>query len=129
MIKNKELEYVLKPSIEIGMFEPKSGTSKEIVVVNMAVREEACLKDIRTFISYMPLKGLVDVTTSDYSNEDGEYTIFVELFLDKGTWNDIMRLVYEMGTVSGLKEWKMRVYKKHEKTVTIDQISEYIRNA
>lgn len=129
MFKNKELEYVLTPYVEVGMFEPKSGTSSEMVVVSMGVREEQCLPDIKTFINYMPLKGLVDVTTTDYSNEDGEYTIFVELFLDENTWGDILRLVYEMGVVSGLDKWKMRMYKKKEKQITIDEIAECIKNA
>lgn len=129
MFKNKELEYVLTPTVEVGMFEPKSGTSAEMVVVSMAVREEQCLPDIKTFINYMPLKGLVDATTTDYTNEDGEYSIFIELFLDENTWDDILRLVYEMGVVSGLDTWKMRVYKKKEKKITIEEIAEFIKNA
>lgn len=124
MFKHKELEYVLLPYLEIGMYEPKSGTSNEVVVVNFYVKEEEVLDDLKTFIDYMPLKKIVDVTTSDYSDSEGRYSVYIELFLDGNVWEEIMRIVLELGMVSGLENWKVKLYKKESKDIKISDVTD-----
>lgn len=125
MFKHKDLEYVLLPYLEVGMFEPKSGTNAEMAVVNFYVKEEDVLSDMKSFINYMPLTQLVDVTTIDYSDTEGRYTIYIELFLNDKTWTDIMRIILELGMVSGLDSWKVKIYKQESKKVNIEDIKKY----
>lgn len=125
MFKHKDLEYVLLPYLEVGMFDPKSGTNKEMVVVNFYVKEEDVLSDMKSFINYMPITQLVDVTTIDYSDTEGRYTIYIELFLNEKTWDDIMRILLELGMVSGLDKWKVKIYKQESKKIDINDIKTY----
>lgn len=125
MFKHKDLEYVLLPYMEVGMFEPKSGTNKEMVVVNFYVKEEDVLVDMKNFINYMPITQLVDVTTIDYSDTEGRYTIYIELFLNEQTWADLMRVLLELGMVSGLDNWKVKIYKQESKKINIDDIKKF----
>ena len=125
MFKHKDLEYVLLPYIEVGMFEPKSGTNKEMVVVNFYVKEEDVLVDMKNFINYMPITQLVDVTTIEYSDTEGRYTIYIELFLNEQTWADLMRVLLELGMVSGLDNWKVKIYKQESKKINIDDIKKF----
>jgi hypothetical protein len=122
MFKYKDLEYVLLPYAEIGMYEPKSGTSTEMVVFNFYTKEEEVLKELKTFISYMPIDSLVDVSSSDYSDTEGRYIVYVELFLNKDTWMDMMRIILELGMSSGLDNWKVKIYKKESKKINIDDL-------
>jgi len=122
MFKYKDLEYVLLPYAEIGMYEPKSGTSAEMVVFNFYTKEEEVLKELKSFISYMPIDSLVDVSSSDYSDTEGRYVVYVEFFLNKDTWKDIMRVILELGMSSGLENWRIKIYKKESKRVSIEDI-------
>ena len=125
MFKHKDLQLVLLPYLEVGMFEPKSGSNKEMVVINFYVKEEDVLKDMKSFINYMPLEQLVDVTTTEYADEEGRYIIYIELFLNEQTWNGIMRVLLELGMVSGLDEWKVKLYKQESKKINIDDVKKY----
>jgi len=129
MFKHKDLEYVLLPYLEVGMYEPKSGTNSEMVVVNFYVKEEDVLKDIRNFVNYMPLKQLVDVTTIEYSDGDGRYSVYIELFLNEQTWTDIMRILLELGMASGLDNWKMKIYKQDSKKVDINDVRQFFEKS
>jgi len=125
MFKHKDLEYVLFPYLEVGMYDPKSGKNSEMLVVNFYVKEEDVLSDMKSFINYMPLTQLVDVTTIDYSDTEGRYTVYIELFLNDKTWDDIMRILLELGMVSGLDNWKVKIYKQESKKIDINDIKTY----
>lgn len=127
MFRHEDLEYVLRPYLEVGMFYPKSGEMENITVVNFYISERNILDDMVTFVNYMPLVNLIDVSYSNYINEDFEYLIYIELSNSDDTFDDIIRLCYELMAVSGLDEWSIKVYKKEEKTYTYEQIKSYFK--
>lgn len=122
MIRYGDLEYVSKPLVEIGMYNPKSGTDDDIVVVNFFSKEEGSLRNIETFIEYMALNTYVGVSSSSYMDEDGFYTIFVELEKNKHTFEDILVLIKQFTNLTLYEEWDVHVYKQHPKKVTIEAI-------
>ncbi|ASV44088.1 hypothetical protein PBI_SCTP2_73 [Salicola phage SCTP-2] len=125
MLRYEDLEYILRPYIEIGMYYPKSGNTDDITVVNFYISERNALEDIITFINYMPLKTLIDVSHSNYINNNFEYVIFVELTNSSNTFDDILRLCYELMSTSNLEEWDLKVYGKHSKTYNKEQLENY----
>lgn len=128
MIKYKDLEYVLAPVIEIGTYNPKSGSPGEVVVVCLHVKDSAPIRDIKRFIEFMAIDNLVDVSTRDIVNEDGYYIIFVELFLNKSTWDDIVKVMHELGSISGFTDWNIRVYKHEARNVPLEKIKKKVKH-
>lgn len=122
MIRYGDLEYVSKPLVEIGMYNPKSGTDKDIVVVNFFTKEEESLNNIQTFIEYMALNTYVGVSSSSYMDEDGFYTVFVELEKNEHTFEDILVLVKQFTNLTLFEEWEIHIYKKHAKKVSLEAI-------
>lgn len=122
MIRYGELQYVSRPLAEVGMYNPKSGTDKDLVVVNFFSKEEDSLRKIEIFVEYMALKTYVSVSTSSYMDEDGYYTIFVELEKNEKTFSDILSLIKQFSNLTLYEEWNVHIYKKQKKKIKLEDI-------
>lgn len=128
MIRYGELRYISKNVVEVGMFNPKSGSDNDILVVNFFVKEESVLNSISTFIEYMTLNTYIATSHSNYIDDDGFYMIFIELEKNKNTYNDFLKLVKQMSNLTLYTNWDINVYKKKPHNIKVDKIIETITN-
>jgi len=84
-LRHKELEGQILPLISIDEFEPKTGTTEEVIVVAFFAKDELPAFDLDEFID----KGVIDFLDSEVSpnpNEDGYYLVFVEFKRQPNFW-------------------------------------------
>lgn len=122
MIRYGELQYISKNTVEVGMFNPKSGTDDEVLVINFFVKEEEVLKSVSSFIEYMTLKTYITTSYSSYIDDDGFYMIFVELEKNENTYKDFLTLVKQFSNLTLFEEWNVYVYKKQPYKITLEEI-------
>lgn len=122
MLKHGDLKYVTKPLLEVGMFHPKSGTDKEVVVVSFYIDEREVLNDVVTFFNYTAVKNIIDVTYSKHIDEDGFYTVYIEMSISKNSFQDVMRILYDLMKSSDLDEWEVKIYKKKPYTLNCETV-------
>lgn len=126
MLHYGELEDVLDNYCELGMYDPKSGTDDEIIVMNLFYSEEEAGRDLKQFIEYMPLN-IIDVTVQNTMYEEF-YKIFIELEKDHDLFKNVCQILRDCAGLAAIDEWKVKVYRKEEKTITIDSIEKIIGN-
>lgn len=126
MIRHGELKYVTKDLIEVGMYNPKSGSDSDIIVVNFYVKEESILSEIQDFFEYIPLNTFISVSTSNYMDEDGFYIVFVEIEKSKSFFEDFVYIVKELSNLTKFKEWNIKTYKKETRKYKLEDLKNAI---
>lgn len=120
MIKFGELEHVLDNYCEVGMYNPKSGTGDEVVVVNLFFTEEDAAKDLKIFLDYMPLD-IIDVTADGIL--DGQYyKIFIELENNKDLFKNVARILRDCSGLGNIEEWIVKAYRSEERTIKVEDL-------
>lgn len=120
MIKYGDLEHVLDNYCEVGMYNPKSGTDDEIVVINLFFTEEEAAKDLKIFIDYMPID-IVDVTVDGIL--DGQhYKIFIEIENNKELFKNVARILRDCSGLGNIEEWIVKVYRSEERTIKVEDL-------
>lgn len=128
MIRRGELKHITKNIIEVGMFNPKSGSDADIFVVNFYVKEEDTLAGVLDFIEYMPIDSFISTSTSNYMDEDGYYIVFVEFEKNDASFLDLLRFVDEVTNLTEFEEWSINLYKKEPRVITMEEIRDAISN-
>lgn len=108
-LKNGDLRGVIKPYISIDEFEPKSGTTQEVIVVGFYATDQAPANDLNTFIQ----RGSIDVLDADVSpspDEEGNYLIFVEFDRDDLFPETFMKMVKDVENLTNEQEWQVKPY-------------------
>jgi hypothetical protein len=131
-LRHKELEGQIVPLISIDEFEPKTGTTEEVIVVAFFAKDELPAFDLDEFID----KGVIDFLDSEVSpnpNEDAYYLVFVEFKRQPNFWLKFYDLVKDIENVTGELQWRVQpylvdeLYKVHDKrlhdVVITDQAS------
>jgi hypothetical protein len=104
-----ELESMILPIISIDEFEPKTGSTEEVIVVAFFAKDELPAYDLDDFID----KGIIDFLDSEVSpnpNEQGQYLIFIEFKRQPNFWNKLFALVKDIENVTGKVDWKVQPY-------------------
>ena len=87
-----DLEDLVLDTVGIDLFNPKTGSEEEVIVVSLPIKFENAGKDLAGFID----KGAVNLLDSEISpgpNKDGNYMVFVEFARDKGFPVNFMKLL------------------------------------
>jgi hypothetical protein len=104
-LRHLELNGMVIPLISIDEFEPKMGTTEEVIVISFFCRDELPAFDLDEFID----KSVVEFLDSEVSpnpNEDGLYLVFIEL----NFWLKFYDLVKDIENVTGKINWKVQPY-------------------
>ena len=119
-LRHLELEGQIVPLISIDEFEPKTGTTEEVIVVAFFAKDELPAVDLDEFID----KSVVEFLDSEVSpnpNEDGYYLVFVEFKRLPNFWLKFYDLVKDVENVTGKIKWRVQpylvddLYKVHDK--------------
>lgn len=128
MIKYGELEYVLHDTCEFGMYEPKTGTPEEMVVLSFRVREEETLKDMCFFIEYIPLTTFISASHSTFPDDDGYCSVFVELTASEKTFDEALKVAYQVyNNLAASEKLKITVYPNTTHEFDISDLREKLK--
>jgi hypothetical protein len=108
-LRHEELQGMVVPLISIDEFEPKTGTTEEVIVIAFFCKDEVPAYDLDDFID----KGIVEFLDSEVSpnpNEDNFYLVFVEFKRQPNFWMKLFDLVKDIENVTGKMGWKVQPY-------------------
>jgi hypothetical protein len=106
------------PTFEVDTYSSKMGEDRDVCVVSFQVKDRAPAKDLMEFIE----KGYHFVLDSDISsgeNENGEYSVFVELSRSPRLADHIKEITYGVRKLTGIDDFKFSYHKEqavHEAT-------------
>jgi hypothetical protein len=109
-----DLEDTIYNNFEIDSFRSKMGEDPDVCVVTFQAKDRYPARDMMEFIE----KGynfVLDADVSAGENEDGEYSIFVEMERTKNIASNIMEMLYGIEKLTGISDWKFRYYKDMKK--------------
>lgn len=104
-----DLKDTVLKKISIDEYEPKTGDSKDVVVVGYHVIDEIVGNDLYTFIN----NGVVefrDVEVTPNPNDDGYYLVFVEMDRNKNIYKNILELTSDIENVAGELAWEAKTH-------------------
>jgi len=108
-LKNGDLAGTILPTVSIDEFEPKAGSTKEVIVVAFYFTDKEPAEDLNTFIQ----RGFIDtldVEVSPNTDEEGRYLVFVEMSRDDTFPNKFKALLKDVKNVSGEMDWEVKPY-------------------
>tara|TARA_B100000575_G_C23038206_1_gene597511 strand:- start:149 stop:940 length:792 start_codon:yes stop_codon:yes gene_type:complete len=106
-IKQGDLQNTVLKKISIDEFEPKTGDSKDVMVLGFHVNESAPGTDLYKFINNSIVE-IRDVEVSPNPNEDGYYMVFVEMDRKPGVLDNVKAIVKEVENVAGKLKWNVK---------------------
>ena len=113
-LRANDLADTLYPHFEVDSFRSKMGEDQDICVVTFQSKDRYPAKDMMEFIE----KGynfVLDADVSAGENEEGEYSIFVEMERSKNTADNIMEMLYGLERLTGISDWDFKYYKDMKK--------------
>ena len=125
-LRGGDLEEMIYPIFEVDSFKSKMGEDKDVCVLTFQAKDRYPAKDFMEFIE----KGFPFVLDADVSageNEDGEYSIFVEIMRNSNIAEQIMEIVFGVSKLSNIDNWKFTYYKdKDKKNATTENLKKVV---
>jgi hypothetical protein len=110
-LRAEDLKDLVHPIFEVDTYRSKMGEDRDVCVVSFQVRDRSPANDLMEFIE----KGyhfVLDADISSGENENGEYSVFVELNRSPQLAEEIRELMYGVKKVTGIKEFKFKYHKE-----------------
>ena len=114
-----DLKEMVYPTFEVDTYRSKMGEDRDVCVISFQVKDRAPAKDLMEFIE----KGYHLVLDSDVSsgeNENGEYSVFVELSRSPRLAEQIKELTYGVRKLTGIDDFKFKYHKEN----TVREVTE-----
>jgi hypothetical protein len=117
-LRPDDLQEMVHPIFEVDTFSSKMGEDQDVCVVSFKVRDRSPAKDLMEFIE----KGynfVLDADISSGEDNNGEYSVFVELSRSPKLAEQIKELTYGVRKLTGLDDFKFKYHKEsavHEAT-------------
>ncbi len=108
-LRHLELENMVLPLISVDEFEPKTGTTEEVIVAAFFCKDELPAIDLDEFID----KSVIEILDSEVSpnpNEDSFYLVFIEFKRQPNFWIKLYDIVSDIENVTGKQEWQVQPY-------------------
>lgn len=78
-VKENELRSLVHNEVSIDQYKSKLGKDEKVIVLGIKVRDQNPAQDLSQFIESKLDEDVLDVEVSPGPNEDGDYTVFVEI--------------------------------------------------
>ena len=121
-LRPNDLDGLVYPTLEIDTYRSKMGEDRDVCVVSLQVKDRSPAKDLMEFVE----KGYNFVLDADISageNEQGEYSVFIELNRSPKLAEEIRELTYGIRKLSGIGDFKFRYHKQSDiRDVTEDTL-------
>lgn len=111
--KRGELQHTVSPLISVDEFEPKSGLSKEVIVIGLSLMNEKAAKELDIFVQ----RGWISIVDSEPSpnpDENGHYALFVEFKRNNGFKEQLSDFLKDIENLTGKMEWMIKPYLSDE---------------
>ena len=108
-LRHLELNGMVIPLISIDEFEPKMGSTEEVIVVSFFCKDELPAFDLDEFID-KSVTEFLDSEVSPNPNEDGLYLVFIEFKRQPNFWLKLYDLVKDIENVTDKLNWKVQPY-------------------
>lgn len=121
-----DLRMLVNNILEIDSYASKMGSDKDIVVLAFTVEQKEPANDLVNFVE-RGYDFVLDADATPGELSDGKYKVFVEIERNKKIPEQIMELVYGIGELSEIDQFKFRYYKSFTSLdVTEDNLRETI---
>lgn len=112
-LRTNDLEKMIYPMFEVDTYRSKMGEDRDVCVLSFTAKDRGPARDMMEFVE----KGYGFVLDADISageNDQGEYTVFVELTRNPRLAEQIKDLTYGIERLTGISEWKFKYHKQSE---------------
>lgn len=112
-LRPMDLADLVYPMFEVDTYRSKMGEDRDVCVVSFQVKDRSPAQDLMEFIE----KGYNFVLDSDISsgeNENGEYSVFVELNRSPKLAEEIKELTYGVRKLTGINEFSFKYHKQNK---------------
>ena len=117
-----DLEDLVYPMFEVDKFKSKMGEDADVCTVTFQAKERYPAKDIMEYVE-KTFPFVLDADVASGENEQGEYSIFVEIERSESLAEDINSLLYGIKKLTSIDNWKFRYYKdKNFRPATFENI-------
>jgi hypothetical protein len=112
-LRTYDLEEMVYPTFEVDAYRSKMGEDRDVCVISFTAKDRAPARDLMEFIE----KGysfVLDADISSGENENGEYSVFVELKRTPNLAEQIKELTYGVFKLTNINEWKFKYHKNSQ---------------
>ena len=113
-----DLKEMVYPMFEVDTFRSKMGEDQDVCVVSFKVKDRSPARDFMEFVE----KGypfVLDADVSSGEDNNGEYSVFIELNRTPKLAEEIKELTYGIRKLTGIDDFKFKYHKEssvHEAT-------------
>jgi|TARA_B100001094_G_scaffold188304_1_gene182508 hypothetical protein len=126
-LKEGDLKNTILKNISIDEFEPKTGESKDVMVVGLYLNETAPAKDLYHFINNSVIE-IRDVEVSPNPNPDNYYMVFMEIDRKEDCMESVRALIEEVERLTGGLDWQVSTTLSEDKIgLKDDNLMQYIQ--
>lgn len=108
-IRQGDLVDTVLSKLSIDEYEPKTGDSKDVVVLGINVTEDSVGQDLYNFLS-SGVHEVRDIEVSPNPNQDGYYMVFVELDRNDRALQTIREMITDVENAAGKLSWKAKTH-------------------
>jgi hypothetical protein len=109
-LRSNDLEDLVKPIFHIDTYKATTGEDEEVAVLSFEVIGDDASKDLVNFIEN-GYDFISDASTSDGESNNGTFTVFVEIKRSLKIAKQIEDLIYGIGELAKITDWKFRYHK------------------
>lgn len=112
-LRSNDLKDLVYSDIEIDTFSSKMGEDTDVCVVAFQAKDRHPARDFMEFVE-RGYDFVLDADISSGENEDGEYSVFIEISRTPDLADQICELMYGAKKLTGIREWRFRYYKDNK---------------
>jgi len=120
-LRPMDLQEMIHPVFEVDMFKSKMGEDKDVCVVSFIAKDRSPARDLMDFVE----KGynfVLDADVSAGENNNGDYSVFIELPRSPDLVEHIKDLTYGIKKLTGIENFKFK-YHKNDRVYDVSEES------
>lgn len=123
-LRQHDLKNTMLKKISLDEFTPKTGETKDVMVVGFHIHEQQAGKDLYKFLNHS-IHEIRDVEVSPNPNPENFYMVFVEMDRNENAITNLKSLVKEIENISDNLDWNISTLLSED---LIDLESEELNN-
>jgi hypothetical protein len=121
-LRTHDLQEMIYPTFEVDTYRSKMGEDRDVCVLSFTAKDRGPARDMMEFVE----KGysfVLDADISSGENDNGEYSIFVELKRSPRLSEQIQELTYGIRKLTNIDDWK---FKYHKSSGIVEATTEHL---
>jgi hypothetical protein len=109
-LRNGDLVDLVKPVFHVDTYKATIGKDEDVCTLSFEVIGKDAADDLVNFIE-RGYDFVMDATASEGESKEKTFTVFVEIERDKKISNNIEDMLYGIGELAKINDWRFRYYK------------------